>query len=197
MLKLPPHLDYVYTVQFLSVSDKNPERMNTKTELIICDGNATFAHICQAERYRIPIRNGVLPQSIPVQWVLLLNYYTSIFLGVVEILFTLACNTIWARLPTDTFTATLIYCFAFMRLCRVSKKCDYQAKLFTILDKAFYGLNVTNSVVNNNTGKPNLNSRLLTPTSRKRNSCNWRSWSCCTYERECWSQSRYSRHVGP
>lgn len=66
-VKLPPHLDYVYTIQIDSVADKNPQRMGTKTELLICDGNSTFTHVCQEERYRIPIKNGVIPQSIPVQ----------------------------------------------------------------------------------------------------------------------------------
>jgi hypothetical protein len=123
MIKLPSHLDYVYTIQFLSVSNKNPERMKTKSELVICDGNSTFTHLCQLERYRIPIQNGIIPQSIPVQ-----STGNPIYIGLEHNLGPLTNGHVYGDVEL---------------MFRVHASVPH---------KAFYGLNVTNSGVLNNTG---------------------------------------------
>lgn len=77
---LPSRLPYSYTIQFVGVMNRNPSpsvggeeyyRNDTrfsKTELVICEGNSTFVDVCQAVRYRVPIRHGLLPQSISLRW---------------------------------------------------------------------------------------------------------------------------------
>ena len=64
LISLPPRLPYYYTIQFIDVLNRNPHGDGSHTNLIICEGNNTFPSVCQAERYRIPIQDGVLPQSI-------------------------------------------------------------------------------------------------------------------------------------
>uniref|UniRef100_A0A1I7S6R3 SRCR domain-containing protein n=3 Tax=Bursaphelenchus xylophilus TaxID=6326 RepID=A0A1I7S6R3_BURXY len=65
-VRLPKRLDYVYTLQFLSVANRNPHQFGSRTDLIVCDGNFTFVELCARERFRLPIRNGVIPQSVSI-----------------------------------------------------------------------------------------------------------------------------------
>ncbi|KAI6213056.1 hypothetical protein M3Y94_00104200 [Aphelenchoides besseyi] len=120
-LKLPPQLEYVYTLQFLSVSNRNLDQLNSRSDFIVCDGNSSFPHVCQIERFRIPIRNGVLPQSVVVES---------------------TGNPIYVALQHELGPVTNGYIYGDVDvLFRVHA---------TVPHKSFYGLNVTNSDISNN-----------------------------------------------
>ncbi|VDM96891.1 unnamed protein product, partial [Onchocerca ochengi] len=63
IISLPARLLYTYSIQFLAVTNENDENLDSETRLIICDANANFDG-CDGERYRIPILNRILPQTI-------------------------------------------------------------------------------------------------------------------------------------
>uniref|UniRef100_A0A7E4VD53 SRCR domain-containing protein n=1 Tax=Panagrellus redivivus TaxID=6233 RepID=A0A7E4VD53_PANRE len=120
MISLPRRLPYTYTVQFLGVSNFNPEHLQTKSDLIICDGKPR-ENVCDEERYRIPIKDGVFPQSVS---------------------FRSAGNPIYLALEHDlgTFPTGRVY-----------GDVDLLFKVYASVEhKAFYGLNVTNSHIANN-----------------------------------------------
>lgn len=64
IISLPPQLRYSYTIQFIDIKNRNPAFLRSSTTLLICDGNSSFPNLCQTEHYRIPLRNGILPQSV-------------------------------------------------------------------------------------------------------------------------------------
>lgn len=64
MIALPPYLKYSYTIQFISVKNFNPPFLNSNTYFLICYGNLSFTNLCQTEHYRIPLKHGILPQSV-------------------------------------------------------------------------------------------------------------------------------------
>lgn len=47
----------------MSVRNENDENSDSKTRLIICDANTNFDG-CDGERYRIPVLNRILPQTV-------------------------------------------------------------------------------------------------------------------------------------
>lgn len=71
IVSLPTHLPYTYSIQFMEVRNENDENLDSETRLIICDANTNFDG-CNGERYRIPILNRILPQTISFR---LVNYY--------------------------------------------------------------------------------------------------------------------------
>jgi hypothetical protein len=69
MVSLPPRLPYFYSIQFIDVWNRNnPINDGSLTTLMVCEGNHTFPSLCQTERYRIPVRDGVLPQSLTIPY---------------------------------------------------------------------------------------------------------------------------------
>ncbi|CEF63163.1 SRCR domain and Parallel beta-helix repeat and Pectin lyase fold/virulence factor domain and Pectin lyase fold domain and C-type lectin-like domain and C-type lectin fold domain and SRCR-like domain-containing protein [Strongyloides ratti] len=121
-LSLPSRLSYTYTIQFIDIINRNNDDIESKTNLIICDGNEN-ENLCRNERYNIPIYNGIFPQSISLKshsqpiYIALLHktspLYNGKVVGDIEIRFKIHAS---------------------------------------VLDKGIYGLNVTNSLIFNNTG---------------------------------------------
>ncbi|VDK20441.1 unnamed protein product [Anisakis simplex] len=64
VVSLPPRLRYTYTLQFINVENRNMD--SSRSELIVCDAN-TNLNRCSYERYRIPLINAVLPQSLSLR----------------------------------------------------------------------------------------------------------------------------------
>ena len=119
---LPKRLPYSYTLQFLGVSNLNPPDIGSSTHLIVCDGNSS-TNACFLQRYRIPIKNNVFPQSISLKS---------------------SGNPVYIALDHDLGPYSTG---------RVFGDIDLTFKIHaSVTDKAFYGLNVTNSVIHNNTG---------------------------------------------
>jgi len=48
----------------LDVINRHSLNSDAQTVFVVCDGNSTFPMLCQFERYRLPLLNGILPQSI-------------------------------------------------------------------------------------------------------------------------------------
>uniref|UniRef100_A0A1I7XKT6 SRCR domain-containing protein n=1 Tax=Heterorhabditis bacteriophora TaxID=37862 RepID=A0A1I7XKT6_HETBA len=119
-ISLPPRLPYTYSLQFLSIRNRNSR--DTSTHLIVCDATDD-SHACALERHRIPIIDGIYPQSIsikssglPIYLALdhqIVGHNVGYVAGNVDVLFRVHAS---------------------------------------VMDKAYYGLNITNSVINNNTG---------------------------------------------
>lgn len=63
IVSLPAQLPYTYSIQFMMVRNENDDNLDSKTRLIICDANTNLDG-CDGERYRIPILNHILPQTI-------------------------------------------------------------------------------------------------------------------------------------
>ncbi|KAI1717620.1 scavenger receptor cysteine-rich domain-containing protein [Ditylenchus destructor] len=122
-VSLPPRLPYSYTIQFINVENRNPPAFGSQTDFVVCDGNSTFGNVCQKERFRIPMRHGVLPQSVVVP-----NSEHPLYVG----------------LEYGLGTAPTPFVFGDV---------DLLFKIHaSVTHKAFYGLNITNSVIQNNTG---------------------------------------------
>uniref|UniRef100_A0AC35U2L2 Beta_helix domain-containing protein n=1 Tax=Rhabditophanes sp. KR3021 TaxID=114890 RepID=A0AC35U2L2_9BILA len=120
--QLPPRLSYTYTLQFIDIINKNGPQLESKTTLQICDG-VSKENKCRSERYSIPIYHHVYPQSI-----------------------TLKSNSqpIYMALNHDLGPYTNG---------KVGGDIELRFKVHaSVLDKGIYGLNVTNSFINNNTG---------------------------------------------
>ncbi len=66
ILQLPPRLAYTYTFQFTTVINLNPRYLESGTALVICDANPDL-NACAFERYRIPIADGIFPQSLSIR----------------------------------------------------------------------------------------------------------------------------------
>uniref|UniRef100_A0A914RHK9 Uncharacterized protein n=1 Tax=Parascaris equorum TaxID=6256 RepID=A0A914RHK9_PAREQ len=64
VISLPPRLVYTYSLQFVNVVNRN--RDTSRSELIICDAN-TNLNRCNYERYRIPLIDGILPQTLSLR----------------------------------------------------------------------------------------------------------------------------------
>uniref|UniRef100_A0A915CLZ3 SRCR domain-containing protein n=1 Tax=Ditylenchus dipsaci TaxID=166011 RepID=A0A915CLZ3_9BILA len=123
MVSLPARLPYSYTIQFIDIDNRNPPELGSRTELIVCEGNGTFPNVCQNERYRIPMNHGVLPQSVS-----LTNSQNPLYIG----------------LEYGVGQSSMAYVFGDVDLLfKIHASVTY---------KAFYGLNITNSVILNNTG---------------------------------------------
>uniref|UniRef100_A0A914HL06 SRCR domain-containing protein n=1 Tax=Globodera rostochiensis TaxID=31243 RepID=A0A914HL06_GLORO len=122
---LPSRLPYVYTIQFINVRNQHHliGEFETRSFFVICNGNASVPTLCQTERYRVPILDGVLPQSVSLN-----SNGQPIFLGIEHRPKSDSSNTVSADVTV---------------LFRLHASVDH---------KAFYGLNVTNSAVLNNTG---------------------------------------------
>uniref|UniRef100_A0A183C0J1 SRCR domain-containing protein n=1 Tax=Globodera pallida TaxID=36090 RepID=A0A183C0J1_GLOPA len=122
---LPSRLPYVYTIQFINVRNQHHliGQFETQSFFVICNGNASVPTLCQTERYRVPILDGVLPQSVSLN-----SNGQPIFLGLEYRPKSDSSNTVSADVTV---------------LFRLHASVDH---------KAFYGLNVTNSAVLNNTG---------------------------------------------
>ncbi|KAL3080364.1 hypothetical protein niasHT_038404 [Heterodera trifolii] len=123
---LPSRLPYVYTIQFINVRNHHQliGDFETRTFFVICDGNSTIPTVCQTERFRVPILDGVLPQSVSLN-----SNGRPIFLGIE-----------YSRTKSDSLNA-------------VSADVKVLFRLHASVDhKAFYGLNITNSAILNNTG---------------------------------------------
>uniref|UniRef100_A0A0N4ZT88 SRCR domain-containing protein n=1 Tax=Parastrongyloides trichosuri TaxID=131310 RepID=A0A0N4ZT88_PARTI len=121
-LSLPPRLSYTYTIQFLDIVNRNNEEMGSKSNLLICNGNGA-QNLCRNERYNIPIRNGIFPQSISLK-----SNSQPIYIALQHKL-----------APSDNG--------------KVVGDVEIRFKVHaSVLDKGVYGLNVTNSIIANNTG---------------------------------------------
>ncbi|VDO43648.1 unnamed protein product [Haemonchus placei] len=120
-ISLPPRLAYTFSLQFVNVRNFNPPGTST-TNLVVCDATQE-RNACALERLRIPILDGIYPQTISLRsgatpLFLALEYQqegnvAGYIIGDVEVLFKVHAS---------------------------------------VTDKAFYGLNVTNSIINGNTG---------------------------------------------
>uniref|UniRef100_A0A915M244 SRCR domain-containing protein n=1 Tax=Meloidogyne javanica TaxID=6303 RepID=A0A915M244_MELJA len=131
---LPDRLPYAYTIQFLDVINRHSLNSDAQTVFVVCDGNSTFPMLCQFERYRLPLLNGILPQSISLN-----SNGNPMLIGIEYIpqqqeyinkdgISTMSPNVVAADVEV---------------LFRIHA---------TVNLKAFYGLNITNSFVRNNTG---------------------------------------------
>ena len=48
----------------MDVINRHSRNSNSQTIFVVCDGNSTFPMLCQFEQFRLPLLNGILPQSI-------------------------------------------------------------------------------------------------------------------------------------
>uniref|UniRef100_A0A914QDB2 Right handed beta helix domain-containing protein n=1 Tax=Panagrolaimus davidi TaxID=227884 RepID=A0A914QDB2_9BILA len=123
IVNLPRRLPYDYTLQFLSIINQNPNRIGSKSHLLICDAEDGLINSCSEKRYRIPIYDGVFPQSVSLRS---------------------SGNPIYIALEHELGPISTG---------RVFGDIELQFKLHaSATHQAFYGLNVTHSVVVNNTG---------------------------------------------
>ncbi|GMR58343.1 hypothetical protein PMAYCL1PPCAC_28538, partial [Pristionchus mayeri] len=121
ILSLPPRLDYTYSLQFLSVANRNPPQLRSTTSLIVCDTDEAHS-ACTVPQMRIPLVDGKLPQSISIK-----SSGQPLYLGIEH---KLASGT--GYLAGDVDVVFRVHA--------------------SVKDKAFYGLNVTNSIISGNIG---------------------------------------------
>ncbi|KAE9417892.1 hypothetical protein Angca_003498, partial [Angiostrongylus cantonensis] len=62
---LPPRLAYTYSLQFLNVRNLNPSSISSAS-LVVCDASQE-RNACALERFRIPILNGIYPQTVSLR----------------------------------------------------------------------------------------------------------------------------------
>ncbi|GMS79584.1 hypothetical protein PENTCL1PPCAC_1759, partial [Pristionchus entomophagus] len=122
VLSLPPRLDYTYTLQFLSVKNQNPPQLRSSTSFIVCDTDETRS-ACSVLQMRIPIVDGKLPQSTSIK-----SSGQPIYLGIEHKMESGGNGFLTGDVDV---------------LFRVHA---------SVKDKAFYGLNITNSIISNNYG---------------------------------------------
>ncbi|CAI4225131.1 unnamed protein product [Auanema sp. JU1783] len=117
---LPPRLPYTYSLQFLSVRNRNPPQ--TVTSLVVCDATDDH-HGCALERHRIPIHDGIYPQSLSI------------------------------KSSGQPMFVSLEHSLEGNNAGYVAGDVDLLFRIHaSVMDKAYYGLNVTNSIIYNNTG---------------------------------------------
>ncbi|EYC44991.1 hypothetical protein Y032_0443g1557 [Ancylostoma ceylanicum] len=120
-ISLPPRLHYTYSLQFMNVRNLNPPSTSS-THLVVCDATQE-KNACALERLRIPILDGIYPQTVSLKsgatpLYLALEHQqegnsAGYVVGDVDVLFRVHAS---------------------------------------VTDKAFYGLNITNSIINSNIG---------------------------------------------
>ncbi|KAK0410181.1 hypothetical protein QR680_004996 [Steinernema hermaphroditum] len=121
-VSLPPRLAYTYTLQFVGVTNLNPLLSGTKTNLIVCDADS-MTDSCAEERYSIPIIDGIFPQSLPVRS---------------------SGKPVYVGLKHDPGPLSNGFLYGDI---------DVQFRIHaSVLDKAYYGLNITNSIIAENVG---------------------------------------------
>ncbi|VDM08815.1 unnamed protein product [Wuchereria bancrofti] len=121
IVSLPTKLPYTYSIQFVAVKNENDENLDSETRLIICDANTNYDG-CDGERYRIPILNNILPQTVSFR-----TTDQPIFLSLEHI-----PSGLSGRVAGDINLIFQIHA--------------------SVTDKAFYGLNITHTLIANNTG---------------------------------------------
>ncbi|CAJ0561234.1 unnamed protein product, partial [Mesorhabditis spiculigera] len=121
-VSLPPRLPYTYSLQFLSVKNKNPE--DTYTFLRICEGgHDPQVETCLHELAKVPIIDEKLPQSLAI------------------------------RSSGKPLMISLIHELGGDLQGYVKSAVDVIFRVHaSVLDKAYYGLNVTNSIIRDNIG---------------------------------------------
>ncbi|CAI2352995.1 unnamed protein product [Caenorhabditis sp. 36 PRJEB53466] len=138
-VSLPPRLPYTYSIQWLHIRDRNPP--TARTTLILCDSNNPDENACSTPRFRIPIRDSVYPQSISLK-----SSGKPLYVALEHIL---------DGEQAGYVQGTYIYCSTSMRRFWVIQGIGGKWKMkeeFACLDKAYYGLNVTNCIIEKNTG---------------------------------------------
>uniref|UniRef100_A0A1I7V5P0 Beta_helix domain-containing protein n=1 Tax=Loa loa TaxID=7209 RepID=A0A1I7V5P0_LOALO len=120
-VSLPVQLPYTYSIQFMVVRNENDENLDSKTRLIICDANMNI-NGCDSERYRIPILDHILPQTISFR-----STGQPIYVSLEH-----TPNGLSDRVAGDINLIFRIHA--------------------SVTDKAFYGLNITHTLIANNTG---------------------------------------------
>ncbi|CAK5083642.1 unnamed protein product [Meloidogyne enterolobii] len=131
---LPDRLPYAYTIQFLDVINRHSFNSDAQTIFVVCDGNSTFPMLCQFERYRLPLLNGILPQSISLN-----SNGNPMLIGIEYI----PQQQEYINKDGISITSPNVVAADVEILFRIHA---------TVNLKAFYGLNITNSFVRNNTG---------------------------------------------
>uniref|UniRef100_A0A915PUQ6 SRCR domain-containing protein n=1 Tax=Setaria digitata TaxID=48799 RepID=A0A915PUQ6_9BILA len=121
IVSIPAELPYTYSIQFMAVINENDKNLDSKTQLIICDASANF-NGCDGERYRIPIFDRILPQTISFR-----SARQPIYLSLEHI-----PNGLNGHVNGDINLIFRIHA--------------------TATDKAFYGLNVSNAIIASNIG---------------------------------------------
>ncbi|KAJ1365163.1 hypothetical protein KIN20_025393 [Parelaphostrongylus tenuis] len=120
-ISLPPRLAYTYSLQFVNVRNLNPSSISS-TYLVVCDATQE-RNACALERFRIPILNGIYPQTV------------SLRSGV---------NPLFVSLEHQQEGNNAGYVIGDVEvLFKVHA---------SVTEKAFYGLNITNSIINSNIG---------------------------------------------
>ncbi|KAF1753039.1 hypothetical protein GCK72_019595 [Caenorhabditis remanei] len=120
-VSLPPRLPYTYSIQWLHIRDLNP--VTSRTTLLICDSNNPDENSCSTQRFRIPIRNEIYPQSISLK-----SSGKPLYLALEHVL----DGDQAGYVQGDVYLLFNIHA--------------------SVLDKAYYGLNVTNCIIEKNTG---------------------------------------------
>ncbi|CAD6189688.1 unnamed protein product [Caenorhabditis auriculariae] len=124
-VSLPPRLPYTYSLQWLYIRDRNRHRegVNSSSTLVICDANEHGDNACAIPRLRIPIRDRVYPQSIS---------------------FKSAGRPMYLALEHLVDGENVGYVQGDVQLLfRIHA---------SVLDKAYYGLNVTHCIIDENIG---------------------------------------------
>ncbi|VBB30847.1 unnamed protein product [Acanthocheilonema viteae] len=121
IISLPSQLPYTYSIQFMAIRNENGQNSDSETRLIVCDANTNFDG-CDDERYRIPILNRILPQTVSFR-----STGQPIYLSLEH-----TTSELSGRVVGDINLIFRIHA--------------------SVTDNAFYGLNVTHTLIANNTG---------------------------------------------
>ncbi|VDN08455.1 unnamed protein product [Thelazia callipaeda] len=121
IISLPSQFHYTYSIQFMAVTNEIDQIEDSKTYLIICNANIN-QNDCGSVKYRIPILDHILPQTISIS-----NSGQPIYFSLEH-----SINGLSGRVAGDIHVIFRIH--------------------VSPTGKAFYGLNITNSVTANNTG---------------------------------------------